>query len=568
MAESEQSFIRTNFPATDLARADLPRANSARANKPDGRWRWLVGITLLLMVALVLLGFVVRRAEPTLRAAVIETLSSRFKSKVELDAFHVSLLKGLQVSGAGLRIFGETGPDDYQPGLQPTANQEISSRPIINVAEFRFHLEIRDLFHSPLHVDTVYVKGLQLNLPPREHRVEMKNMGPREGKIEIIVDRLVCDKTQLIINTLRPGKLPLEFDIESLKMTSIGPDSPLHFEADLTNPKPVGHILSSGLFGPWQADSARDTAVSGTYSFDHADLGTIRGLGGILSSTGRYTGILDHIVVDGATDTPDFRLASSGRSVPLQTEFHAIVDGTSGDTYLQPVRAKILNSSLVAEGSVVRTINPKGHRVELDVVMEKGRIEDLLKMAIRTDPPVMTGSVRLKTKFDLPPGEADVANRLQLAGNFHLSGAHFTNEKIQGRIDALSMRSQGKPTQAQDNMPDNVHSDMEGRFSLGSGLLSFSQLQFQVPGTVVNLTGTYSLDGNQFDFHGKARLDAKLSQMVTGWKSMLLKQVDPFFSNHGAGTEVPIEINGTKSDPHFGLDFGHEDASKGPAKKP
>jgi hypothetical protein len=537
MAENEQNFLR--------------------ANKPVGRWRWIGGIGLLLIVAIIVLGIVVHRAEPTLRAAVIETLSTRFKSKVELDAFHVSLLKGLQVSGAGLRIFGETDPNNYEPGFQP----------IINVAEFRFHMGIRDLFRSPMHVDTVYVKGLELNLPPREHRSEMNNMEPKGGKIEIIVDRLVCDKAQLIVNTLRPGRRPLEFDIESLKMTSIGPGSPLHFDANLTNPKPVGHILSSGLFGPWQADSPRDTPVSGTYSFDHADLGTIKGLGGILSSTGRYAGILDNIVVDGATDTPDFRVAISGRSVPLHTDFHATVDGTSGNTYLQPVKARILSSWLVANGSVVRTRDPGGHRVELDVVIERGKIEDLLKMAIRTDPPIMTGLVRLKTKFDLPPGEADVANRLKLAGNFQVSGAHFTNEKIQGKVDALSMRSQGKPKPAQDNIPDNVHSEMEGTFSLSNGLISFSQLQFQVPGTRVNLTGTYSLDGNQFDFHGKARLDAKLSQMVTGWKSKLLKPVDPFFSKNGAGTEVPIEIHGTKSDPHFGLDFGHKDESKGLVKK-
>jgi len=537
MAENEQNFLR--------------------ANKPVGRWRWIGGIALLLIVAIIVLGIVVHRAEPTLRAAVIETLSARFKSEVELDAFHVSLLKELQVSGAGLRIFGETDANNYKPGFQP----------IINVAEFRFHMGIRDLFRSPMHVDTVYVKGLQLNLPPREHRSEMNHMEPKGGKIEIIVDRLVCDKAQLIVNTLRPGKRPLEFDIESLKMTSIGPGSPLHFDANLTNPKPVGHILSSGLFGPWQADSPRDTPVSGTYSFDHADLGTIKGLAGILWSTGKYAGILDNIVVDGATDTPDFRVAISGRSVPLHTDFHATVDGTSGDTYLQPVKAKILNSWLVANGSVVRTRDPGGHRVELDVVIEKGKIEDLLKMAIRTDPPIMTGLVRLKTKFDLPPGEADVANRLKLAGNFQVSGAHFTNEKIQGKVDALSMRSQGKPKPAQDNIPDNVHSEMEGTFSLSNGLISFSQLQFQVPGTRVNLTGTYSLDGNQFDFHGKARLDAKLSQMVTGWKSILLKPVDPFFSKNGAGTEVPIEIHGTKSDPHFGLDFGHKDESKGLVKK-
>jgi hypothetical protein len=341
----------------------------------------------------------------------------------------------------------------------------------------------------------------------------------------------------------------------------------MHFDANLTNPKPVGNILSSGLFGPWQADSPRDTPVSGTYSFNHADLGTIKGLGGILSSTGSYTGILDKIVVDGQTDTPDFRLTISGRAVPLHTDFHAIVDGTSGDTYLQPVKARILNSWLEANGSVVRTKDPPGHHVELEVDIEKGKIEDVLKLAIRTDPPIMTGTIRLQTKFNLPPGEPEVDNRLRLAGNFQVSGVHFTNEKIQDKVDALSMRSQGKPKLAEDNIPDNIHSDLKGTFSLSNGLISFSQLQYQIPGTQVDLTGTYSLDGNLFDFHGNARMDAKLSQMVTGWKSILLKPVDPFFSKNGAGTEIPVKITGTKSEPHFGVDFGHKDESKNEVQK-
>src|SRR5208282_5319413 len=372
----------------------------ARRNQPSGALRWIAAIAMLFVVAITVLGIVVYRAEPTLRAMVIETLSTRFKGKVELDAFHVSLLKGLQVSGAGLRIFGETDPNNYEPGFQP----------IINVAEFEFHMSIRDLFHSPIHVDTVYIKGLQLNLPPREHRSELSNMAPKGSKIAIIVDKFVSDKAQLIINTLRPGKLPLEFDIENLRMTAIGPGSPMHFDANLTNPKPVGQIQTSGLFGPWQPDSPRDTPVSGTYSFEHADLGTIHGIGGILSSTGKYAGVLDKIEVEGATDAPDFHLATSGRPLPLHTDFHATVDGTSGDTYLRPVKAKILNSWLTATGSVVRVKDPNGHRVQLDVVMEKGEIEDLLKLAIRTDPPIMSGAIRLKTKFDLSPGTADVAN--------------------------------------------------------------------------------------------------------------------------------------------------------------
>ncbi len=536
--------------------AESERNPPLQSKKRGSRWRWVAAIALLFLLAMAVLGIVVYRAEPTIRATVIETLSTRFKSRVQLDAFHVSPIKGLEVSGAGLRIFGRTDPNRYDPGFQP----------IINVAEFRFHIGIRDLFHSPMHVDTVFVKGLELNLPPREHRDEMKNMGPKNGKIEIVVDKLVCDQAKLIVNTSRPDKPPLEFDIESLKMTTIGPGSPMHFDAKLTNPKPVGQIMSSGLFGPWQPDSPRDTPVSGTYSFDHADLGTIKGIGGILSSTGKYAGILDKIVVDGATDTPDFHIAISGRNVPLHTEFHAIVDGTNGDTYLQPVRAEILGSWLVANGSVVR-MKPTGHRVELDVVMEKGKIDDLLKMAVRTDPPIMTGSVRLKTKFDLPPGPADFANRLKLTGSFEISAAHFSNDKIQGKIDNLSMRSQGKPKLVQDDMAANVGSDMQGTFSLGNGVISFSQLQFKVPGTQANLTGTYSLDGKVFDFHGKARMDAKLSQMVTGWKSLLLIPVDPLFSKNGAGTEVPFKITGTESAPHFGADFGYKDEPSAIGKK-
>src|SRR3982074_3157396 len=535
--------------------------NSRRPKKPVSRWHWIVGISLLFIVVITVVstavGILIYNARPILRTRVIETLSARFKSKVELDAFDVSLVKGFQVSGEGLRLFGDGDPNNHEPGVQP----------LISVTEFRFRMGIKDFLRSPMRVKTVYVKGLKLNLPPREQRAQMKNMGPEGGKIKILVDSFVCDGAQLIINTLRPGKLPLEFDIKSLKMTSIRPDGPMHFEGDLTNPKPVGNVLSSGSFGPWQADSPRDTPVSGTYSFNHADLGTIKGIGGVMAATRKYAGPLDNIVVDGKTDTPDFRVATSGRIVPLHTEFHAIVDGTSGDTYLQPVKAKILTSWLVAKGSVVHTKDPKGHRVNLDVVIEKGRIEDLLKLAVRTDPPIMTGLVRLKTKFDLPPGERDVPNRLKLAGALEGSGAHFTNPKLQTKVDALSRRSQGKPKLVQGKSPDDVSSDLKGSFSLANGIISFSQLAFQVPGTRVNLTGTYSLDGNQFDFHGKARMDAKLSHMVTGWKAILLKPADPFFSKNGAGTELPVKVTGTKSEPHFGADFGRKnDAGGGNAR--
>jgi hypothetical protein len=111
--------------------------------KTIGRWRW-IGIALLVSVVVIAAvgTFVFVQAEPILHARVIETLSTRFKSKVELDALNVSLVGGLQVSGKGLRVFGDMDPNNHELGFQP----------LISVAEFRFRTGIVDLFrsHKPL----------------------------------------------------------------------------------------------------------------------------------------------------------------------------------------------------------------------------------------------------------------------------------------------------------------------------------------------------------------------------------------------------------------------------------
>jgi hypothetical protein len=75
----------------------------------------------------------------------------------------------------------------------------------------------------------------------------------------------------------------------------------------------------------------------------------------------------------------------------------------------------------------------------------------------------------------------------------------------------------------------------------------------------VQLTGIYSLDGEQFDFHGKVRTQAEVSQMVSRWwQRLLLKPVDRFFRKDGAGTEIPVKITGINNEPKFGFDFGHD----------
>jgi hypothetical protein len=524
------------------------------------RWPWVAGFLALVAIAAVLEArHLLAHAQPILRARVIETLSARFKTKVELADFEVWIADGLNVSGKGLKVFGPTDTNPGAPGVQS----------LISIQEFHFRTGLMSLFRSPMHVETVYVKGMELNIPPKEDRQQLRDMRDSSGKrinktkMAIFVDKFVCEDTELVINTYKPGKDPLIFQISQLNMKEIGPGQPLRFDATLVNPKPVGNIKSVGTFGPFREDVPRETPVAGEYSFTQADLGTLKGIGGILSSTGKYNGTLGKIAVSGATDTPDFRLATSGHPVALHTDFQAVVDGTDGDTYLQPVKARFLHSSFTARGKVIRTRNPQGHDIELSVVIDHARIEDLLELGVKTDPPIMSGPVAMKTKLSIPPGAADVANRLKLDGTFRITDGLFSNEKIQERIDSLSLRSRGEAKEAQEHAEVGVHSELGGVFQLDQGLFTFSLIHFAVPGTHADVAGQYSMDGDTFDFHGKLKLDAKLSQTMTGWKSVLLKPVDPFFSKHGAGTEIPFKVTGTRSAPKFGLDLGQKEEATG-----
>ena len=109
----------------------------------------------------------------------------------------------------------------------------------------------------------------------------------------------------------------------------------------------------------------------------------------MLSSVGTYSGVLERIEVNGETDTPDFSIDIAAQAVPLKTRFHAIVDGTNGDTTLERVEARLIETPIVARGAVVRTEEVKGRRISLDVTIDEGRIEDVLKLAVKATKPIM-----------------------------------------------------------------------------------------------------------------------------------------------------------------------------------
>jgi hypothetical protein len=356
---------------------------------------------------------------------------------------------------------------------------------------------------------------------------------------------------------LKPDKDPQDYELSHIVMRDVGPNAPWNYDATLVNAIPKGDIHAKGTFGPWNIDSPGDSTVTGHYTFDHADLNTIKGIGGMLSSVGEFTGQLDNIVVDGTTETPDFSLDTANHTMPLHTKFHAIVDGTNGDTYLQPVDARLGESDFSCNGTVIN-VRGKGHIIDLDVTVPNGRIQDFLQLGVKTTPVVMTGRLTMKTKLHIRPGPESVTRKIGLKGGFTLRQIHFTNPEVEDKVDMLSLRAQGDPKDAKPGAED-VHSQMVGQFVMEAGKLSFSKLDYTLPGATVELTGEYSLDGQQFEFEGKMRTDAKVSQMVASkWKSILLKPVDPFFKKNGAGAEIPVKISGTRSAPKFGLDLRHK----------
>ena len=364
---------------------------------------------------------------------------------------------------------------------------------------------------------------------------------------------ITCDHSGLVIDTFKPDKQPKHFELKHIVLHDVGPKDPWHYDASLTNAIPRGEILASGTFGPWQTASPGESPVTGHYTFEHADLNTIRGIGGILSSVGDFTGQLDRIVVDGTTETPAFSLDTANHPVPLHTRFHAIVDGLNGDTRLEPVNATLRNSHFTTRGSVVDT-KGVGHTIDLDIDIPSGDVQDFLELAVNTRPPFLTGTITTRAKLHIRPGPGRVIEKLSLEGAFTLRAIHFDNPAVQDKVDGLSLRARGEPEKARPGATD-VTSNVKGNFSLKNGTLQFENLAYTLPGARVNLDGSYSLDGQVFDFHGKVLTDASLSKMVDSKVlSVLLKAASPFFKRQGGGAEIPVHIDGTKSEPKFGLD--------------
>jgi len=497
------------------------------------------------LVVLVVIGLFVAsvRLPGYLRERAIETLRTHFQSDVQFSNLRVQVFPRTRVTISDL-VLRHNGRTDV-PSL-------------IQAKEIIVDATLPGLLLPKMHVASVRLIGLQIHTPP--HRpggqpLLKKTDEDLSKKYPIVIDDIHADDALLEILRPQPGKEPKDFQIHHLQINDFSFDRPANFHAILTNPTPEGEIDSIGLFGPWQPEEPSQLPVDAKYNFKNADFRTIKGISGTMNSTGAFKGPLNYLSVQGQTETPDFALNIAGHPERLHTDYDATVDGTNGNVILNHILAKLRNSTLHVKGEVVdMEKNVRGRTIKLNAVSNDARIEDFLWLAVKSDQPVMTGSATLNAHIEIAEADTDILQRLTIHGQFGVDNAEFTSSAVQGRIDTFSKKAQGEPKAT--GLGTAV-SALKGKFDVNKGLITFSELSFAIPGASVQLAGTYEMTGGEMNFHGKLRMDAKLSQMTTGAKSFFLKAVDPFFKGKHGGTEIPIKITGTKDHPSFGLDLLH-----------
>ncbi len=414
--------------------------------------------------------------------------------------------------------------------------------PIFAADSFSFDLDLGMLRLAEPRVPHVELQGMTITVPPKTdspaaNSYDVSEMiGPN-----VVIDSVDITHARLVILPRKKGAKPLDFTLQAIHLKSAGVQQQLAYDATLTNPRPPGLIRSKGTFGPWNSKNPGDTHLEGDYDFSNADLGVFPAIAGTLHSSGHFIGTLSAVRARGEATVPDFRLKSSGNRVPLETQFDVIVDGTNGNTVLQPVHARLGNTRFQTSGGIIKHEENGRRAINLAVYMPQGRIEDLLLLATKGKP-FMSGSIRMDARISIPPLSGTIKENLLLTGTFEIAKGEFLQDAVQDKVDELSRRGQGRPN---DRRVDNVFSSMTGSFRLEREVLTFQRLSFEVPGAAVGLHGDYQMAKGTLDFHGDLKLKAKVSETLAGWKHWLAKPFDPFFARNGAGTFLRIQVGGS-----------------------
>jgi hypothetical protein len=482
---------------------------------------------------------------PFTRQAVVRELEAASLTKVDIGTYHGTYFPR---------------PGCVLEHVTFRHNPRLGTPPLITVERLRIEGSFSGLFRR--QVKGVHAEGMRLLIPPPDGDEHFKT--PKRSAF--MINELIADGAILEVASRQSGQPPLKFVFQRFALYDVGSNGPASFQAKFSNPEPPGEIITNGTFGPWSETDVGKTAVAGEYLFQQADLGVFPGIAGLLSSSGKFSGVLNHIEVQGLTDTPSFTVTSSSHQVQLQTKFHAVVNGENGDTFLQDVAATFGKTTVSSVGSVAGRPGQSGKTASFELAVNEGRIQDLLLLFARSKRAPMSGIVGFHTKVDIPPGDRPFLAKVKLQGDFGINAGSFAKGETQNGVNRLSDSSlragNHQSTPKDEDSPETVLSDLKGHVELDNGTARLSNLSFSVPGALAQMHGTYNLISEKIDLHGTLEMHSEPSDATQGIKAVMLRVLDPFFKKKPIGYVMPVEITGTYSHPSFGLDLGGHDERK------
>jgi hypothetical protein len=501
--------------------------------------RWpgvLIAVGIISVAAMVLFA----RYFPFSEKNVTESLRATFPSTLKIDHFETVYFPHPGCKAEGVTFL--------------TKSSAQGSSVLVTIQRFTIQGSYADLLLRPHHISRVFLDGLRVQIPPLGNAGDFRG-GYTASKMtigEVVANGAVLEFT-------RASNHPsLRFDIRELSLDSLSAKDKMSYRVTMQNPEPPGEITSTGHFGPFDAHDPGQTVVSGTYSFSRADLSAFHGIAGMLASEGTFSGPLAHVNVQGTTKVPDFEVVRSGHAERLLTHFQAAIDGTNGDVVLSSVSASYLGTGISAKGSVTDKKGRAGKFTSLDFAVRNGRIQDILRIFVRDNRPPMSGVTSFQAHVTVPPEGKPFLEEVTLQTDFGIGDGQFDKLTVQESVDKLSAvaRGQKKAQQNEDeqNPAENVISDLRGHVVLRSGVATFTDLSFTVPGADARMHGTYNLLNGKIDFHGAVKMDATFSASKSGIKSVFAKVLGPLFDKKH-GSVVPVLMDGTYHNPHFGVDL-------------
>jgi hypothetical protein len=514
-------------------------SEGGRASKP--RFTRTLKIIAIAVAALLIGAAVMLRTRlwPFEQGPVLQDLTEASDSSIAIRSFHRTYFPAPGCVIDSL-VFRHGKPD---------------TQPLITIER----LTIRGSYLGILtqHVPLIIAEGLHISIPPFGTGASFHTQASK-----ITIDEFVASGTVVEFGSRDPQKQGLRFDVHEATLRHVSAKSPMQYRLKVRNPEPPGEIETAGEFGPWRRGNPGKTPLSGEYTFEHADLNVYHGIGGTLSSQGKFGGVLKHIDISGSTDIADFEVRSGHHPVHLATEFSAYVDGTDGNTYLKHVDAHFSKTHVEAQGSIAKIPGRTGKTALIDLVVKQGRIEDVLGLFVKAPRAPMSGPMGLKAKVEIPPGKERFLEKVKLQGTFGIDEGTFAKPDTQTNVNKLSAGARGENK----DDPETVLADLKGQVRMDHGVSTFTELSFGVPGASARLHGTYNVVDHGIDLHGQMEVDTQISKTATGIKALLLKVMDPFFKKRHRGEVVPVHIGGTFEHPQYGLDL-QKDKKDGSKRK-